>query len=235
MIFQAEGNGPFVAWQEGAKIILDQHEVFNLVTTVLNPTYMESDWFVNYNPAHYKSRIPGLSDVVTTIFPYKYLGRGYSRNELYEEYAKTHERAQKIHRNRGRRWGTYFDRMIRFGTKQVNQLDKVITVLNSWQNNPKSALVIHTSSAETDNPRPLGGPCLQYVELLCPDKNTVSMLAVYRNHDFFSKAFGNFIGLGQLLKYICQETGRNPGTLVCHSAHADYQTTKEVFRRYARL
>ncbi|MBI3187267.1 MAG: hypothetical protein HYZ31_05250 [Gammaproteobacteria bacterium] len=235
MIDQVEGVNAFEAWQEGAKILIDKHDVFNLVTTVNDPVYLDPNWFENYNPADFMNGIPTLSDVASTIFPYKYLTRGYLRNNLYAKYVATHERAKKMHKDRGRRWGTYFDRMIRFGNAPVNQLDRIVDALNNWKNNPRSALVIHTSSADTDRPRPLGGPCLQYIELLCPDKDTISMLAVYRNHDFFSKAFGNFIGLGQLMKFLCEETNRKPGNLVCHSAHADYQTTKKVFKTYAKL
>ena len=77
--------------------------------------------------------------------------------------------------------------------------------------------------------------CMQYIELLCPDRETVSLLAVYRNHDYFQKALGNFIGLGQLLKFICDQTGRQAGTLTCHSAHAYYQSNKAELRSLAKL
>jgi hypothetical protein len=46
------------------------------------------------------------------------------------------------------------------------------------------------------------------------------MTAIYRNHDYFNKAFANFVGLGRLLGFICAQTSRAPGRLVCHSGHA---------------
>ena len=48
----------------------------------------------------------------------------------------------------------------------------------------------------------------------------LDFVAVYRNQDFFNKALGNFIGLGQLLKFICDESNKRAGTLTCHSVHA---------------
>ena len=223
------------AWREGARLLANSGDAFNLITTVANPTMTDQAWFQEYNPARLKAGIQSVSDVATTIFPYKYLARGYSRLELYERYVNIHERAKRIHKKRGRRWGTYFDRMIRFGGNEVNQLERAICALRTWRNNPKAALVIHTSSADTDSPRPIGGPCLQYVEVLCSDKDSVSLLAVYRNHDYFEKVFGNFIGLGQLLRFICKETNRNPGPLICHSAHAYFQSTKSNLNALAHL
>lgn len=223
------------AWKEGARLLINGDEVFHLITTVAKPTVVDPNWFQEYNPAKFKANIQSLSDVAMTIFPYKYLDRGYSRPELYDQYKRVHERAKKIHKQRGRRWGTYFDRMTRFGSQKINQLDRVINALRNWSNNTKAALVIHISSADTDRPKPIGGPCLQYLELLCPDKKTISLLAVYRNHDYFEKVLGNFIGLGQLLKFICEETNRIPGELVCHSAHAYSQSTKSNLKALARL
>ncbi len=223
------------AWRQGASLLADGGDLFNLITTVTNPTTVDHSWFQDYNPDRFKAGIQSVSDVATTIFPYKYHSRGYSRPELYGRYVLVHERAKKIHKERGRRWGTYFDRMIRFGSNEVNQLERLINALQTWRNNTKAALVIHISSADTDRPRPIGGPCLQYIELLCPDKDTVSLLAVYRNHDYFEKVLGNFVGLGQLLKFICEETNRNPGLLICHSAHAYFQSSKSNLKALARL
>jgi len=95
---------------------------------------------------------------------------------------------------------------------------------------------MHISSADTDSLiKTIGNPCLQFIEILCPDRDTVSLLAVYRNHDYYRKTLGNFIGLGQLLKFICDETGRNTGTLTCHSAHAYYDVSKAKISQLAEL
>lgn len=231
MVHSVTGNSPLDAWKQGAQLLVSNGPVFNLITTVSNPTELDKKWFKNFNPANIKCGIQNVSEVATTIFPYKYTAHDFSREQLYQRYILVHERAKNIHPKRGRLWGTYFDRMIRFGSDRINQLEKVVDVLQNWNNNPKCALVIHTSSADTDNPKPLGAPCLQYVQFLCPDSKTISMLAVYRNHDFFGKVLGNFVGLGQLLNFLCQQTKRTPGILVCHSAHAYFNSSKKDFRK----
>ena len=235
MVLQIEESNSLKAWKEGAKVLVQSGEIYNLVTTISDPTHFKLNWFSNYNPARYKKGISTLSEVATTIFPYKFMSRNYSRIQLYEKYISVHEKSKKINKRTKHTWGTYFDRIIRFGDGESNQLEKVINALTTWNRNPKANLVIHTSSIDLDTPKIMGSPCLQYIQLLCPNKNTISMLAIYRNHDFFSKAFGNFIGLGQLLKFVCNETNRRPGALVCHSAHAYYSSPKTQLRNYARL
>lgn len=236
MVVLVSGGNAIEAWQAGAHHLANVGEVFNLVTVVERPADLERDWFRLYDPRNIKGGVQRLSDVTTTIFPFKLARRGYTRAALFSRYMDVHGRAKKIHNGTKRSWGTYFERMISFGQTHVNQLELSIGSIRSWTKNHKAALVIHTSSAETDSVKKLlGNPCLQYVELLCPDANTITMLAVYRNHDFFEKVLGNFIGLGQLLKFICDETGRTPGQLVCHSAHAYFQSTKAQLEQLAKL
>lgn len=231
-----EEANALTAWQQGCNLLLRRSETFNLVTVIADPVVLNNDWFQDFNPKSVEPQIQSLSEVTTTIFPYKFYGRGYSRQQLCERYLKLHERAKRIHQKTRTSWGTYFQRMISFGENQVNQLDEAIGSIRLWTRNHKAAMVIHTSSAETDSiKKHTGNPCLQYMELLCPDANTISLLAVYRNHDYFGKVLGNFVGLGQLLRFICQETGRNPGTLVCHSAHAYAESSKAKLRQLARL
>lgn len=231
-----EEQNALLAWQRGCNLLLKETESFNLVTVVTDPVFCDNSWFRDYNPKSVKPEIQSLSDVVTTIFPYKFVDRGYSRSQFYQRYQERHERAKRIHQGTRTSWGTYFLRMTSFGVKRVNQLDDAIEGIRSWTRNHKAAMVIHTSSAETDSVRKhTGNPCLQYIELLCPDAKTISLMAVYRNHDYFGKVLGNFIGLGQLLSFICQETGRNPGPLVCHSAHAYAESSKTQLKKLARI
>ena len=162
-------------------------------------------------------------------------------DQMRTNYLRAHGRKKRWPSSKNS-WGTYYERMISFGAQGeregegINQLGLVIEKVKKWSNKPTSALVMHMSSVELDKPRIMGSPCLQYIELLFKTKDTISLLAVYRNHDFFAKALGNFIGLGQLLKFMCRETGKHPGDLVCHSARAGYHpTTKAAFQTYAQV
>ncbi|MGH2637714.1 MAG: hypothetical protein ACRDF4_00240, partial [Rhabdochlamydiaceae bacterium] len=136
------------------------------------------------------------------------------RDEFYRRYLNIIEHAKgQIG------WGTYFQRLIAFGTSNRNQLEESIIKLSSWQTEQVAAHYFHLSSREIDSPRKMGGPCWQYAQLKVKD-GKITMTAVYRNHDFFEKAFGNYIALGQLLQFISSEADLEPGLLICHSIHA---------------
>jgi hypothetical protein len=48
----------------------------------------------------------------------------------------------------------------------------------------------------------------------------INLLAVYRNHDFTERTYGNYYGLCNLIKYISKETKSHIGTFTCVSSHA---------------
>ena len=51
--------------------------------------------------------------------------------------------------------------------------------------------------------------------------NRLCMLAHYRNHFFFERAYGNYLGLGRLQRFIADAAGLEPGPLTCVSGHAE--------------
>lgn len=65
-------------------------------------------------------------------------------------------------------------------------------------------------------------PCLSHLSLKYENKHKkLHLTAVYRNHTYLSHAYGNFIGLGRLMRFLCAETDTVPGELVSVSTHAD--------------
>jgi hypothetical protein len=219
------------AWKAGVGVLLDNVEVTNLITTVEDPTRFERAWLSDLSPHFVDDRYDNLRDVVNTIFPIGIAQRSATRADLFNRYLLTHDRATRW---RGRKWGTYFERLVRFPPGGVNQLDRAIDKLRSWPRRCKTGLVFHLSSPEIDAPRTRGGPCWQFAEILWQSEDMIDLVVVYRNHDFMNKVLGNFIGLGQLLKFICEESGKEPGRLLCHSVHAFYSGTRNHLRELAQ-
>jgi hypothetical protein len=54
----------------------------------------------------------------------------------------------------------------------------------------------------------------------------VHLSAMYRSHDFISRAYGNYVGLGRVLRFAARQSGHPAGELTCVSASA----TAEVSR-----
>lgn len=228
-----EGETSLEAWRVGAALLLKSGcSLNNLITTIASPCLIDPMWLTALSPHEFSSKGDNIRDVVNTIFPIKIAGQSTCRGDLYSEYLRCHDRAHKWRRGR-HTWGTYFERLTRFPSarnkrevsesikrENVNQLERVIEKLRSWRRRSTTGLVFHLSSPVFDTPRTRGGPCWHYGELLWNHDDSIDLVAVYRNHDFYNKVLGNFIGLGLLLKYICNESDKVAGKLICHSVHA---------------
>lgn len=122
-------------------------------------------------------------------------------------------------RRSGRRFSqwihTYFERMVgvwqdRHGVQKEikpNRLLGVIEKLNAWDKNAEAAFYIHTDLV-TDNFRKMGSPCLQYVQFRAHGDKKLSVVALYRAHDYANKALGNLIGLQRLGEFVAKHTAR---------------------------
>ncbi len=194
--------------------------------------------------SEYKDIYP-VSTVANTIFPaalyYPHnpkLTGDKARHHLYQMYQQGDKVRQRYPANR---FGTYFNRMIDWpgGKRTINQLERIIERLqsNRVRNNPLSSnyelsvggsedclgqdntadIQIRLPGTDTSI---MGFPCLSHISLVL-DKGRLSMTALYRNQHFIRKAYGNYLGLSRLLRFICQEGGCEPGELVCIASHAD--------------
>ncbi len=147
---------------------------------------------------------------------------------------------------RGRRRGlkfsvwvhTYFERITglyydRLGTRteiKANRLLGVIRKLNEWGRNAKAAFYIHTDLS-TDNPRPRGGPCLQYIQFRAYGDKRLSIVGVYRAHDYGNKALGNLIGLQRLGRFVASRTGRTYTGVAVVSLHP-FGDRKQILKQF---
>jgi hypothetical protein len=185
----------------------------NLIVEITSPEVFQPEWFRKADPRQVSSSGGYNQDVANTIFPLRTWLNSASRPEFYARYLKAHRRGAT------KSWGTYFGRLIDFGSSRVNQLERALDVLNGWKNEPGTSIVFHFTSAETDRPRPLGGPCLQLCQLHAYD-GRIDASVFYRNHDYFNKALPNFVGIGRLLSFMAMQSGRQVGSLTCNSSHA---------------
>ncbi|MHB1456749.1 MAG: thymidylate synthase family protein [Armatimonadota bacterium] len=159
-------------------------------------------------------------EVANTIFPSGIYRRSRSAAELFDRYDRIYPRI--MHRNHGG-WGTYFRRMTSYGPpgSETNQLQNIINAIQSRSMTHSSAYTIVIPQPGGETTRPRGGPCLHYLAIQL-DSNTRSLglLAVYRNHDFLRRAYGNYWGLCELTSFLANETGMSMGMVTCVSSHA---------------
>jgi len=201
-------------------IVQPNFEAHNIIITISDPCdFSRLNYSLQHrNPVKINNNFDNLRNVINTIFPFQ-LATHFSgnRNGLYTKYLRIYSKSRK------RKWGTYFQRFVSFtkhSTTGINQLENIINSLNGGS--PQRYYnIMHTTSVNIEsNVRPLGGACLQYVQINKRGADIIDLIAVYRNHDYFNKALGNFYGLAYLLEFIASNTNYNSGSLIIHSIHA---------------
>jgi len=213
---------------------------WNLVVQISTPELFDND--INESLTTF-SKSQGLikpKDVAHTIFPQTFYKTGMARPVFYKKYMKFF----KYSRNRPHSgWGTYFERMIKYKSpnqKSTDQLGSIIDNINSWTTNYGASFVMVIPYPHSDVNKTMGAPCLNYVTVQveyadksCKQKK-INLLAVYRNHDFLQRAYGNYWGLCNLLKYIAFETDSHVGMLTCISSRADVPKKREELLKIAK-
>ncbi len=191
------------------------------MTVISDAVTFHPDWSQKYSARRILPDADTVHGVANVLFPNVTLQATCARESAYERGWRLLERA-KAQRVVNAGWGTYYERLTKFDGAG-NQIETAIQKINNWGKATRTSLYFHTSAFHLDKFRTRGAPCLQYVQLDVRSDETIALSAVYRNHDFFCKAFGNFVGLGRTLKFICKHTGRNPAEITCvsMSAYAD--------------
>lgn len=237
-------KGPFVvkessislAWLRAIKILLEnKKEVFNLIVQIKRPKFSNDDIYKNYAKICSKYNLKLVRDISYTIFPDTlYIKNSKGRmKKLFKNYARIYPRIKTS-------WGTYFHRLVSWefskGYDFINQLEKVINNLKKRQKIYKSAYFMVLCTPGNNFDRPIGAPCLHYLALqIEPSVREINLLAVYRNHFFIQRAYGNYIGLSYLLKFICKHSNYKMGDLVCISSHACIESSGPLVTDFKKI
>lgn len=204
------------AWKEACDLIANQKVVdYVLVTSFGNAWEGTADQRSALDKAAKAALAETPSSVASMLLPNIVRTSTQAPSDAIEA-------AQKM-LGRGRRKGlsysgwrhTYFERLTgawynRRGTKETisqNRLLKTIEKINEWEKNAEAVFYLHTN-LDTDNFRPRGSPCLQYVQFRIFGASHLSVVGLYRAHDYTNKALGNFIGLHDLGIFVASRTGR---------------------------
>ncbi len=166
---------------------------------------------------------------------------------LYSRYEDMLPLLRSAPRNR---LGTYFSRMISWPGKEpggTNQLQRRIERVreefsaNRRTNNTldidlgadslePGAMLPGAQIYSVEDQRTRGFPCLVHIDLTLLD-GTLHCAAVYRHHHLITKAYGNLVGLSQLMHFLCEQTGADCGELLVHATLADAEPGHQIKAR----
>lgn len=217
------------AWLTAARHLLrlPGGQCSNLAVSIRNPIAQDRairgklDAFIRASQS--PDRIPRIDTVAGTIFPSAFYRSSAKdpENHLYEWEARIRPVVRKHPENRH---GTYFERLVAYpgndGTT-FNQLHHVLGRLrsaaaNNWRNGNFYELSIFHPERDS---YPLGFPCLSHISVTLSE-GRLDATALYRNQFFAARAYGNYLGLGELLRFLAIESGFSVGELLCVASHA---------------
>ena len=222
-----------------------KHKAFHVVTRISDPTAEDARIREMADGILAERDMAPISTVANTLFPHALARRTPDPEALGRRYMDLLPMLQHLDRENCR--GTYFERLVNYETTtgRLNQLAELIrrlkqelAVRTKSRTGPKSARYevpmeqlsanLPVSEAEHDT-NPIGFPCLTLLSFQLDD-DQLHVLAHYRSHYLFQRAYGNYLAVCRLLCYVCGQTGLAPGqvTIVAGYAKVDQHRTGSV-------
>lgn len=142
-----------------------------------------------------------INTVANTIFPVNLWNPEMKREVLFERYETILPKVKKCSLNSD---GLYFERMINFKAG-FNQLDKVITIYNKgYKRRSACQVAIWDPLRDLKNVPYSKFPCLQHLVFQCVQKKLI-VVGFYATQYLVERAYGNFLGLCNLGKFMAHE------------------------------
>ena len=176
--------------------------------------------------------LPPVETVVNTVFPAALARLSAGPEELAAQYRELYPRIRQA--DNANKRGTYFGRMVEHPAdgRKVDQLNNVVARLRKHAAKPASRpgaapvyeagfvladeehddpIEVPIYSPKTDT-MPLGFPCMSHLSFQAVGR-TVHAMAHFRSQYLVQRAYGNYLALGLLLRYVAEAAGLEPGEL----------------------
>lgn len=227
------GDNISIAWIRAIDYLLKQgrHECYNLLVEITNPLTESEEINNSLNRVLEARGNQCIETVANTIFPNELYLNSDNREVFYSKYFSIVKRLRKIHSKN--RYGIYFERLVLWPVskeKTINQIENIIKRLIQQKQIGHPLRVVYEASIihpildaivytpGLDNK--YGFPCLSFLSFKL-EENKLNLTAVYRNHYFVERAYGNYLGLARLLRFVSQETDCEVGNLCVLSTHGE--------------
>lgn len=229
-------------WLTAVRILdaVPSYKTIHLVLRILDPIAEDSavraaaqQLIDDLNAKDGKER-PDIDTTRNTIFPASYARRTEGPQELGEYYRQRYTRDGLRGFPENKR-GTYFGRVVAYprghDDGSADQLTDTIRKLKAELakgSNKSSRYEINIFNERKDT-NPTSFPCLAHLSVHLHERK-VHMQAIYRNEFLAGRAYGNYLGLGELLAYIAAQAGIQVGELMMTLGHVELDSTKGTIR-----
>jgi hypothetical protein len=158
-----------------------------------------------------------VQTVASTIFPNSMWSPTRPKEALFDRYMRVFPRIRRYPKNRR---GTYFQRLIHYPTADVNGFNQLRHVAETYLNgnHRRSALQGSVIVPELDlnNARQQGFPCMQQVAFVPdPQAETLHIVGFYPLQYLFERAYGNYLGLIHLGRFMAHEMHLTLAAMTC--------------------
>lgn len=216
-----------IAWAEVFLRLMD-HGMSEPAPVVLTVTDLDGSGVASERPAIRERLDRALGEhglqtchtVANTIFPASLWipGEANSAQRLYERYESIWPRVRHNHQNRR---GVYFRRLTAYhpdgaAGEPVNQLQHIIDTYRQG-NHRRSALqaAVLDPTRDHTNCRQQGFPCLQQVAFVPVEGEGLCVTGFYPMQYLFERAYGNYLGLCGLGRFMADQMGLPFARMVC--------------------
>jgi hypothetical protein len=215
-----------VAWARALRLVRDHGS--ELAPLVLSVTGFGDDGHCSEDKGIRTSldvllrdaNLQSVETVASTIFPNAMWNPAAGRAQLFARYGSISTRvrtasSKNVH-------GVYFDRMVTGGSKEnPNQLEFVIDRYLSRKGFRRSVLQVATFDPTRDHSAAAlrGFPCLQHVTF-APTKDGLNVNAFYATQYMVERAYGNYLGLCRLGRFVAHELKLPLRRLTCFTGLA---------------
>jgi hypothetical protein len=207
------------AWAEALRIVLANGEAAPVIISVTGFT----DGVPQEEPAIRSAldtalqleNLQSCETVSNTIFPNSLWNPAAPAKRLYDRYRRILPKLVKATRKNQR--GLYFERMTSGGPQgHENQLDFILSTYKARSGVRRSALQLAIFDPARDHSTAalLGFPCLQHVTI-APTTDGISLNAFYATQYVIERAYGNYLGLCRLGRFIAHELERPLSRMTC--------------------
>jgi thymidylate synthase len=234
-LFIPKSNNLSIAWAQAFLAVME-HGTTELAPLVISVTDFTDSGIANENDAVRKRLDQELEksddylchSVANTIFPESMWNPSLKNNadELFERYERNWP---GIKHYRDNRRGVYFRRLTAFQPKntdgtdgqKVNQLQYILDTFKAG-NHRRSALQasVFDPTRDNTNSRQQGFPCLQQVGFASVGNVGLCVTGFYPLQYMFTKAYGNYLGLCRLGRFMAAQMGLSLVQMNCMVANA---------------
>jgi hypothetical protein len=190
---------------------------YHLVVRIANPSAEVRSVRVLADKLLGDLKLRPIDTVRNTIFPAATAARFPEPSALAEHYRLRYA----VYRRFNKR-GTYFGRLVALPNGKNDTIDQLSATVDKLrkQRRMSSRYELNIYLAREDQSIAMGFPCMSSCALHL-DGDVVHMSATYRNQYIIERGYGNYLGLGELLKYICGATNLRMGELMVIAGHAE--------------